>query len=245
MTESLQITQHKSYPKLEELKSLCKEYLEGDGYSAKNNHMFQICNGTKNNEQYCLIVFQKYENTKENEKRRDVANILCARFRANILKVVQIINLNDLTDKVDHVICETFFVSGEPIEIIYIKGEPVEVKYDEMIDNVYTEGIRYTRSLDVVYYNYISMINDYNGYYVVYFPDGSKEGEGMMSAHMYEGNWIWYNSLDQTADIGLMVNDKREGVWKTYSYDTKTYKIDRFIILEEIEYMNGNIKQIL
>src|SRR5579863_7490121 len=84
-----------------------------------------------------LVILQKLEDTKTNEDRKDVADHLHAKFRADKLKVVEIVSVLDPRITKDFVVNEFHNIRAK-----YTKGEIVSPdRYEKCIDNVCSGGI--------------------------------------------------------------------------------------------------------
>src|SRR5579871_4620212 len=73
----------------EDFRETCKEYEKDEKY------VYKKCNNLSNRLLVWLVVMEKSENTKTNEERKDVVDKNHAKFRADELKVVDIINVID------------------------------------------------------------------------------------------------------------------------------------------------------
>lgn len=131
----------------------------------KPEHVYKICRGKDTNK--WIVIMKKLPDTITNEDRKNVYNRHYAKFRANKLRVIKIINIFSLKSvkKITHnPIC-----SG--VETIYQKNYIVlPDKYDES-EKVCTHGIHYYKSISAAYY-YDNPEDDYVGKWIESYDDG-------------------------------------------------------------------------
>ena len=134
--------------RLEVLKSLYSEYIEDPEYVYKN------C------EDMYVIILKKRENTITNETRISLINPLHAKYRANTLDVVKVINVITLL-QTDVTTCSSH---NSHNEIEYRQGITVSTEFDKNINRVCSKGIHYFKSIDCAFY-YRQFKDNFTGLY--------------------------------------------------------------------------------
>lgn len=126
---------------LEHLSKIVNEF-RSENKSSNDECLFKICR-----DKY-IVVMEKREDTITNESRRGVINKDTAKFRANKLRVVLIIDLADgstTTTKITNVFCDI----GWGAEIEYEVGTvAVPDGFNEDLEIVCSHGIHYFRNLE-------------------------------------------------------------------------------------------------
>lgn len=140
-------------------------------YVSDEKYVYKLCyNFTGSNcKREWLVVLEKLYYTRTNEKRSNVVDASCAKFRADVLQVVEIINVNDpkiTTNK----ILNTY----DYVIVKYEVGESVVAnKYDDDVDNICSGGIHYFKSFLPAYY-FRDVPEKYIGDWIFYFDSGQK-----------------------------------------------------------------------
>ena len=148
-----------TYDRLDRLKEECKEYLNNPEY------VYKFCSD-------CIVIMQKLQDTITNENRINVRNQLYAKFRANKLFVVKIINIDNMK-YIDEIINNYY-----DIKIIYKCNEiVVPDKFDEDIDKVCSSGIHYFKSIDPAFYYRDKPPKDFTGKWIRWYENGNKRNE--------------------------------------------------------------------
>jgi antitoxin component YwqK of YwqJK toxin-antitoxin module len=121
---------------LDIINSLYNYYVEDDQF------VYKSC------ESEWIVILRKLKDTITNENRWDIVNIKFAKFRANKLEVVLIINKNDPT-----IITKQISNSNYKSKITYKVGEIVIINdYDMNLSNVCSTGIHYFKTIECAYY---------------------------------------------------------------------------------------------
>lgn len=196
-----------------------------------------------------IVVLQKLIDTITNESR-EVADTNHAKFRANKLLVVDIINKFEESKKINNV-CNTVYTKNS---IIYGIGNIVSIDdFENDISIVCAKGIHYFKTIETAFYY------EYNGYIEKYYSwhdNGNKSGEYNYSNEYeyckktlwYEngqkfsecnyvnqtinGNWICWHENGNKCSEGNYVNGFKCGVWIDWNEDgTK---------ISEYFYVNGS-----
>lgn len=142
-----------------------------------------------------LIILEKIQgddinnNTITNETRGDIIDSSYAKFRADKLKVMLIISINDLTKTLNQ-LCNTFVDNMETPHIIkYTLNKIVKSDFDKNIDLIYTTGIHYFKTIDAALY-YREIPSNYSGFWIYWYDNGQKMAEGNYIDGMQMGKWI-------------------------------------------------------
>lgn len=231
----------------EDIQEFCKKYENDEKY------VYKKCNNQLDSIRDWLIVMEKNENTKTNEERKYVVDKKHAKYRANELKVVDIINVYDFTQRATYIINS----SGHGAPLRYEIGKIVKCdKFDENIDRVCSGGIHYFKTLITAYcydepvllerraskwmdwdddgrqrceINYFS--GNLDGLWKEWSYDGSLHVEGQYRGGSKHGLWIIYHSNGnkwQEINFKVGVLDGRYTEW--YNNGQK---------IEEGNYING------
>lgn len=130
-------------------------------------------------------IDQKRIITKTNEGRKNVINKHYAKFRADKLKVIKIINIFDVNYEKDYIVTKY----KEYPEIEYKIGNIVESKtYDDNIDNIRSGGIHYYKTISAAYF-FRRVPDDYTGSWFTWYDDGKQK-----SFSSYSNGSTWYFS---------------------------------------------------
>lgn len=136
-----------------------------------------------------IVVLRKLPDTKTNESRDGVVNPLCAKFRADKLFCVKIINALTLKDTSEVTnIYTTYGFYPYNIYTKYIVGKVVVPDgFDTNLDRICTKGIHYFNSLEPAFY-YMSMPPDYIGSW----KEFTDSGELFMAGKCVNGHKTGY-----------------------------------------------------
>lgn len=147
------------------------------------------------------------DSTQTNESRNEIIDKSSAKFRANKLKVLKIINVNNLKS------ISTIINKYKTKTLKYKVGEIVESKhYDEEINNICSDGIHYFKTLIPAYY-YRHVPDMYTGKWITYYDNGQKESEGKYYNEQKTGYWITWYENGQKETEGNYINGIRENKW--------------------------------
>jgi antitoxin component YwqK of YwqJK toxin-antitoxin module len=180
---------------------------------------------------YWLVIMVKIPKTKTNELRGNIANKFYAKFRANVLKVVKVINIDQPKKTTSYIIND---FKGKKTK--YEVGKLVYADYyDDDINKICTGGIHYFKTLNAAYF-YRDVPNDYNGIWIDRYDNGQKKSKGEYFNGAKINKWVyWYDSTCSKGTAGQKM------AIETYSNDTdfgESIKFGEWIIW----YPNG-IKQ--
>jgi antitoxin component YwqK of YwqJK toxin-antitoxin module len=205
-----------------------------------------------------IIILQKLPSTRTNAGRSNIKNQKYAKHRANVLKVLKIININDerTIDKLDHTIKMRSKQDYKMItkQITYIVGENVVPdSFDEDSNVVCTNGIHYFESIDRAFlYRDGGIPCDYTGTWItwqdnglkrtkftynhgnqkgmcMWFDNGYKNQEGEILNGTKHGIWThWYGNGNKESE-GMYLNDSRDGIWTYWFYNGIKESEGRFL----------------
>lgn len=105
-----------------------------------------------------LVVLEKLSDTRTTEKRDGVYNPNFAKFRADKLKVIEIINVNNLNNdkkSITNVYTDNKYEGYDDViyhKMVYTVNDVVFPDFfDDCIDNVCSNGIHYFKSFDMAF----------------------------------------------------------------------------------------------
>lgn len=194
---------------LSKLLKNCSIYSE----NKEKKYVFKLCRDVKaiDKSRKWLVILKKPERSNElltNEKRAGVIDHKCAKFRANGLIVVEIINIHDpkITKKV---IVNRYTEQTVKKDTIYEVGKLVKPDvYDENIDNVYGGGIHYFETLLPAFY-YRSLPSKYTGEWSVWHDNGQLKFKGYYMNGKRVGQWRgWYENGNEFLNIDYSIGTK-------------------------------------
>lgn len=140
------IPTHKQQNNLEILLKTYKSYVDDPSY------VYKKCVNTAdpNYDRCWLVIMRKNNDTnmKTNESRSCVVDSRYAKFRANELKVIEIVNVN-----APHITVPMIINCYAGISMVYKVGEMVVApEYCEFVDIICSAGIHYFKTLDAAYF---------------------------------------------------------------------------------------------
>lgn len=195
---------------LHSLQKICRRF------ENKEEYVFKSCNNSFSNKdpntRKWLVIMKKVPGvTLTNESRKDVSDRRYAKFRANKLLVIAIINMRQPTLRRKFIRnCFIKFNFGyhskttevKMEEIRYLKyevGKIVEChEFESDNEIVCGGGIHYFKSLLPAYY-YDIIIK--NGKVLSWFDNGQKELEGKRINEKREGTWIKWNDSSEKKSV--------------------------------------------
>lgn len=204
---------------LNELCKRCNKYIDNENYvyklcndvselkqEQKNWKKFQVCC------RQWIVILQKTDNTKTNENRSNVRNKSHAKFRANELLVVEIININvgmdietkTLKTSITNLSDIIRFGDIVPsfVETVYEVGKIVKSDiFDSNLDQICSGGIHYFKTLITAYY-YRDVPKNYSGVWTTWYDTGQKSSEGKYKDGYQQGRWyVWGNNYEIFSDV--------------------------------------------
>ena len=192
-------------PKLIKLKEFCKQYITSD-----EEYLYKTCNNY-------IIIMKKTSDTITNEERKNIINYNFAKFRANVLYVVAIVEIDNLTT-IDEITNCANYNKGNILKIIYkINNLVFPDKFDQNINIICTSGIHYFKTLDAAfYYNYNPQENTGKCYY--FYPNGEFYSIANYKHGKLSGKYISWHTNGTKLMEGYYVDTMRIGVW-TFWHD--------------------------
>uniref|UniRef100_A0A6C0ECH9 Uncharacterized protein n=1 Tax=viral metagenome TaxID=1070528 RepID=A0A6C0ECH9_9ZZZZ len=147
---------------LEQLRKLFEEY-END-----ESIVYKKCKDS-------IVALKKLKDTITNESRKGIYNPLFAKFRADKLKVIKIVDIVTL----ESLKCVNNYIYDKSIE--YKLNKIVEEPdFDKNLDRICAKGIHYFKTLDPAYYfSFCPLVdnNKYTGSIIKYDDNGLKKRE--------------------------------------------------------------------
>ena len=189
---------------IDKLNIVCNQYISNPKY------VFKSCDNY-------IVVFEKLYDTITNEYRNNVSKYMYAKYRANKLKVILIINKFDpfITIK------EIENTSYEDNKIRYEKDKIVEVNdYDMDLNKVCTKGIHYFKTIkQAFYWELFKFCPKYTGKLISWYENGNKKEESEYLDGRLAGRFIKYYKNGKKGKKkceGEYLDDKRIGTWIYY-----------------------------
>jgi hypothetical protein len=145
---------------LDHLKNECKQYIEDP------ECVYKLCDNK------WLVIMKKLPDTITNELRKDVKNANNAKFRANKLNVLKIINVFDGTTT------QSILNQFNNSSVIYIVDKDVfPNRYDKNPNNICSCGIHYFKTIDAAFYYQKNVQPNFSGVWKVFCDSGDVSKE--------------------------------------------------------------------
>lgn len=188
----------------------CKKYVKDSLY------VYKTCYnkiGRVKGERIWLVVLKKLDSTITNEDRDDVTDAKYAKFRANELQVVKIINSTNprsMKKQIVNVYLDT--------ETKYEVGKFVRAdEYDRHENNVCSGGIHYFKTVEAAYFYGSAKTMD-TGIYCYWHDNGTIKFKGQFEKGLRVGEWSQWYSNGQVSSRGSYENGLKKGVWNEWYY---------------------------
>ena len=171
-----------------------------------------------------IVTLELLNDTKTNEKRKDVFDSRYAKFRCNRAKVINITNVKSGKNiEKDHSIYSPW--------CHYQVGEIVKTNFDTDLNKICSEGIHYfkTEEAALSWFYKRCMKNLPDGNLTSWYENGRKDSEGSCKNGKAHGEWIeWYEDGPKFSE-GTYKDGNRDGKWIRYHENGKkkqegTYK---------------------
>lgn len=208
----------------------------------KSNIVYKSCQGE------WIVILEKLKDTKTNEDRTYVNNRnkyhrkynimpLTAKFRADKLKVLKIINKFDPTKTTEEIESSCYLNDY----VIYKTGEVVySDAYESDINIVCGAGLHYYKTILPAYYLELDRIGIANGKYKKWYSNGQIQIESNYKDGKLHGEYIeWY----QSGSINIQCNYKNGKLHGSYKEWHENVKSSGHIKIE-CYYKNGLIEGI-
>lgn len=185
---------------LEYILERCKEkkYYRNEAYVYKLCYDVTDIRTCRDHDRAWFVILQKLSGTAftiTNESRIGVLSKNCAKFRANFLKVIEIMNVNDPTITKDSITNEYVCYDSKNKQIKLLKytvGEIVKVDdFDENLDEICSSGVHYFKTPKPAFY-YRKMPNGYTGRWNTYYDGGNKKETGKFISGKKTDKWVEY-----------------------------------------------------
>jgi antitoxin component YwqK of YwqJK toxin-antitoxin module len=156
-----------------------------------------------------IVVLEKLIDSRTNESRSNVADPKYAKYRANKLKTILIINKFDLSDVIMEI--QNSYYEGK--KVVYRTDEVIVINdYDHDLGVVCTSGIHYFKTIGQSFFWELLEFNPlYTGKWIKWHDNGTKYLEGEYKEGIEEGKFIiWYNNGNKWYE-GEYKEGKQEG----------------------------------
>jgi antitoxin component YwqK of YwqJK toxin-antitoxin module len=203
---------------LKKIKRLYKEYIN-------SRYVYKKCSDYSESEidksKKWLIIMEKLDDTISNEERNDVFDKKYAMFRCNKIKVIEIFNANDPELKKDKII--NMYENSENKQLTYTTYEINKIvhpdSYNEDINQVYSNGIHYFKTIDCAYFYEVTPIM-HSGPVTKWHENGRVYLTGKYLNGLETGKWIGFYDNGDVRCIGEYKNGLENGKWTLfYPYD--------------------------
>lgn len=235
-----------SVPKINILEQIKQLYGE-------SKYVFKKCMNIEEDEnKVWFVVLSKLKQTKTNEDRKSVVDTKCAMYRANKLKVIDILNVNDFELKRKKIVNAFLDVHIGYSYAIYEVGKIVRANsFDNDIGNVSSCGIHYYKSIDLAYFHlripekyegvafccdingamlwkafYLNGLK--NGFWIKWSADGFKTNIADFLNGEYNGNFVAFHTNGNKKEDGLYINGKKESDWTNYDNNGDIMYVDKY-----------------
>ncbi len=201
---------------MDKLFEACKLYLDDDKY------VYKSCGNY-------IVVLEKLIYSRTNESRTNVVDHKYAKYRANKLKTILVINKFDPSDVIVE-IQNSYYTK----KVVYRTGEIIEiVDYNYDLNEVCSTGIHYFKTIEQSFFWELLECNPtYTGKFIQWHDNGNKWYEGEYKEGKREGKWMYWHKDGTKCSEGEYKEGKNEGtliIW--YANGNKWY---------EGEYKEGN-----
>lgn len=206
---------------LEKLLKLCEKY------QTDKKYVYKSCSNLPNKIREWLVVMEKCEDTITNEERKGVVDENHAKFRANKMRVTEIINMNDM--KKEEYVVNYDVYGGKSLK--YEVGAIVECdKFDNDIDVICSGGIHYFKMLMPAYY-YRDKPIAITGKWIDWHDNGRKQCEENWKCGQIDGPYKEWQYDGEYNIICAYKNGNLDGPWIKWGTNGKK--------IEEYHYKNG------
>ena len=174
-----------------------------------------------------LVIMEKLPSTKTNETRPNVKNHMYAKFRANKLKVLAIVNVNN--EKNLAVLLHTFQFENINSTVLYeVEKEVTPDHFDKEIENVCSNGIHYFKMIDRAFLYRDSPI-DYTGIWFDWYDSGQIKNRQIYVNGQRDGIYTSYQEEGDKRSEGKYENDKQVGIWLEWFTGGEKYSEEYFV----------------
>jgi antitoxin component YwqK of YwqJK toxin-antitoxin module len=181
------------------IKKTCKNYIDD------TSCIYKLCE-----DQYCyqwIIIMRKLPDSRTNESRNKVVDCRYAKFEADKLLVLNIINVHyGFTTKT--------IKDGSSIKIIKRTCEDNKSIFYTIGETINTKslGIQYFKSIEAAYFNR-KIPPDYTGLWTEYYDNGNKKSNTYYINGLKMGKCTEYFENGNKESEGEYKNDSRENLW--------------------------------
>lgn len=199
---------------VEQLTDLCRKYITDPS-----------CVYTLSDDRY-IVVMKKLHDTITNEARANIVDASHALFRADKLKVLHIVDLYDIKNRVrsiqDRSVADT---AQYTVNVVVLP----RYKFDANINGVRTGGLFYNNTIETAYHSILPCPNGYTGSRTVWYDNGQMMYVGMFVDGKKSGQWTFWYDNGQMKTQGGYVEGKRLGQWPRWREDGSKFSVGEFI----------------
>jgi antitoxin component YwqK of YwqJK toxin-antitoxin module len=183
---------------VDKLFGACKLYLGDDKY------VYKSCGNY-------IVVLEKLIDSKTNECRFNIADYKYAKYRANKLKTILIINKFDPSDAIMEIQNSCY----KEKKVVYRTGEVIEIgDYDYDLNAVCTRGIHYFKTIEQSFFwELLRFHPTYAGTWIEWYDNGTKCSEGEYKEGKQKGKWIYWHTNSTKCSEGEYKGGNKEGKW--------------------------------
>ncbi len=167
---------------MDHLITACSEYISNPKY------VYKSCGNY-------VVVLEKLDDTRTNESRSNIADPKYAKYRANKLKTILIINKFDPLDVIMEI--ENSFYAKK---VVYRTSKIIEIDdYNHNLNTVCSTGIHYFKTVEKSFFWELLTFNPkFTGKLIKWYENGNKLIEGEFKDGKKEGKWIsWHENGDK------------------------------------------------
>jgi antitoxin component YwqK of YwqJK toxin-antitoxin module len=216
------------------LKNACTKYTKisnDDGFdSLSSKYVYKKCIDHTNKSIQCLVILEKLDVTITNENREYVTNARYASFRADKLKVVAIININDVLNT-RPCLLTSFRINYISVMTIYEVGKTVHSNFfDNELNNVHSGGIHYFKTIEPAYFYSKNFQEKYTGQYHCWSDNGSLICEGHYANGFRSGLWTYFYSDGKKLSEGSYIDNEQSGEWVFWHNNGVTESVGEYSV---------------
>jgi antitoxin component YwqK of YwqJK toxin-antitoxin module len=181
-----------------------------------------------------LIILQSLPSTRTNAGRSNIKHQKYAKCRADILKVLKIVNIDDenTIERYDHQRASSTSHDNTIITNLttYIVNENVQPdSFDDDLEKVCTNGIHYFESIDRAFL-YRTRLRDYTGTWITWQDNGLKYQKCTYVRNKPEGLFTqWFDDNGIKEFEGMFLNNLKDGIWLQWDVNGEKICESRYV----------------
>jgi hypothetical protein len=189
----------------------------------ESQYLYKSCYAYREN---WIVVLQLTKNSKSTQSRLRANHPTrkCARFRANELTVVAIINKFDHTKTRESIENTTGWEAAEYVVGMIAKSG----SFDDDLNEIETNGIHFFESIAPAFFYQLDLSN-YTGRSVKWYWDGQTDEEGLYLNGKKTGSWTYWYHNGQKQKEGNFLNGEKTGCWTEWYKDGQKKSEESFL----------------